>query len=246
MASVTPFNNVSTPVTNPFRGLNRRVSSNRQSARSPAAGNSPASSNSSNAGNPLALNHPESTTHWNTDPFSTSNTSTLDYQYAIRLYRQFYTNFAEINDLWQHIIENGRNISISEYLVTGFDPKSPVGILTIDNLRKSAAASALLASAISQYLINLGDKKSPPLSQADVENYELKYPIRPDSLPKRIEGALFGGKKKKASKPKKLLTPMPKKNPVKKDATKKKPVKKDDTKKKSVKKDATKKKSVKK
>jgi len=211
MASVNPLNTPITPKTNHFNGL----------SNSPAAGGTP------NNGTPGSI--------------IPGASPSIDYEYAIRLYRQFDTNLNEINDLWKDIrnfTNNGKelDISISALLKLGFDPKTPVGALVIDNLRKSAAASALLASAISQYLINLGDKNSPPLHKDNVaNNRSVKYPIRQESLPLRKNGALFGGEKKKSSKSKKPLTSSPKKT-----APKKKSVKK------NAKKDAPKKKSVKK
>jgi len=165
-------------------------------------------------------------------PFNeNSAAATIDYKYSIRLYRQFDTNLNEINNLWKD-----GEFSINKLLKDGFKSNNDaMRNAILEGLRKSAAASALLASAISQYIINLGDKGSPKILEEDInEDYTVKYPIRSDSLPSSHVGALFGGKKKTVKKDPSKKKPI--KKLVKKDSPKKKPVKKETPKKKSLKK----------
>lgn len=155
---------------------------------------------------------------------------------AIRLYRQFHTNLLEINNLWEGI--GNPPLAIRNILKTGFVAAPAAGAAAdlnrtavLDGLRKSAAASALLASAISQFIINLGDGASPAIDALDVD--AAFVPTAPRSPESFAPNGLFGGDKKKKLSPKKKPTKKPlapKKKPVKK------PVKKDSPKKKAVKK----------
>jgi len=135
---------------------------------------------------------------------------TEQYHNLLRVYRQINSNLKQINSEWP--------LAKAPIEANGIPADNdPVRNQILTNLRKIAAASALISSGIAQFIINLD---AGPIHAIELMNASNK-PVLADSF-WADPAALYGGKKKKLPSPKKKPSSAkkPKSSPKKKTAKK--------------------------